>query len=564
MNTLYLVVVALTALPIVVGGLMGLKRGLNRSVLRLIIVVASVVVAWVLREKLIDAIMTADISAISGSAESGQTIPAMIESSLGEQANLAKLIIPIVEILVGIIAFLLSFIVLKFVSLIVFWILSIFVRPGAKKRRLFGALVGVAQGLVVAYFICVPLNGLIGTVDTLSKIEIPVETVAEAPASNAIAAMSDSEDEYDGEYDGENEDGETNGSSASSSNPLKDICESLGITEYKASGISGLYDAVSLNVYDALTTVKDENGKNVTLGVQVDAIVAAVKVANEAQKLVDIDLSAGLTDENVGKLKETLNEIENIKNEMTPEALESLTEMITVAVDSFIGEESGIDFSGLDLNEVNFSAAGEAIEEASNLQKVLEDENATEEQIQEQVEKVIEKVADSNLATAMADMDLGFSDLIGDEETKDSVNQTIDDLTEGGTIDEQTAEALKKILGVGDYANIGDEGNLSGDDSSDKNSSSQSSSNSGNQQSSTNEDIERIIKEREQSVEAIRSEIASLEEEKAELEEKKKSADETTKAKYDKQIKMIEERIDERETALESEEKILEQLKDSH
>lgn len=479
MNILYMVMVALTALPIIVGGLMGLKRGLNRSVLRLVIVVASLVAAWLLREKLIAAIMDADISALVPDA-GGQTIRAIIESSFsGDQAKLAELVIPIVEILVGIIAFLLSFIVLKFVSLIIFWVLKIFVRPGAQKRRLFGALVGVAQGLVVAYFICVPLNGLLGTVDALSEIEISTETVAVAPAEN-VSAMSEelfvkgvvatatAADQNDnGEKDGA-DNGGVSDSQSSSSNPFKDVCDSLGITEYKASAISGLYDAVSFNVYDALTTVKDKNGNKVTLSVQVDAIVAAVKVANSAQKLGNIDFSDGLNDETIQQIKETLDEIENIKNEMSSDARAALTEMITVAVGSFGGDEDSLDFSNLNLDEVNFTAAGEAIEEAYNLQKVLEDETATEDDVKEKAQAVIEKVAESNLASAAADMGIDLSGLLETEEDKDGVNQTIDDLT-GDVIDEQTAEALKKILGVGDYANIGGNGDLpiNGEDGSD-------------------------------------------------------------------------------------------------
>lgn len=441
MNILYLVVVALTALPIVIGALLGLKRGLNRSVLRLVIVAVSVLAAWLLREKLTEIIMNLDISGIVGSANPGDTIRTMIEGAFSaEQADMVKLVMPIVQILVGVIAFLLSFIVLKFASLIIFWILKIFVRPGKRKNRLFGGLVGLAQGALVAYFICVPLNGLITTVDTISRIEIPSSVAAEAPASGVMSVSAELD---------------SVSSSSASNNPLKDICEQLGIYEYRASGISGLYDSVSFGVYNSLTTVKNESGKNVTLGIQVDAIVAAVKVANAAQQLGEIDFSAegGLNDESVDKIKETFNEIENIKNEMSEEARESLTEMITVAVGSFAGE-TGVDFSKLDLNEVNFSKAGEAVEEAYNLQKTLQDENATEEDIKKQTETVIEKVVDSKLVTAAADMGVDLSGLIEDEESKNSVKQTIEELKTDGMVDEETAEALKKILGISDISGL--------------------------------------------------------------------------------------------------------------
>lgn len=439
MNTLYLVMVALTALPIVVGALLGLKRGLNRSILRLVIVAASVLAAWLLREKLTEIIINLDISGIVGSAEP-QTIRTMVEGAFAaEQADMVKLVMPIVQILVGVIAFLLSFIVLKFVSLIGFWILKIVVRPGKRKNRLFGGLVGLAQGVLMAYFVCVPLNGLIATVNTISKIEIPASITAEAPAKSVVAGVA--------AKDGGSASG--SGESASVENPLKELCEQLGIYEYLDSGISALYNGVSFGVYDALTTVKNEKGKDVTLNVQVDAIVAVVKVANAAQKLGEIDFSAegGLTDDHVDKIKETFNEIENIKNEITPEARESLTEIIATAVNSFGGENTA-DFSKLDLDEVNFSKAGEAVEEANNLQKILKDENATEEDIKKQAESVIEKVADSKLVTVAADMGVDLSGLIEGEENKNSVKQTIDELKNDNKVDEETADAIKKILGL--------------------------------------------------------------------------------------------------------------------
>ncbi len=534
MNTLTLIMMALTLLPIVIGALLGLKRGLNRSVLRLILIVASVLIAFILRESLIEAVMDTQIE--------GQTLRETIAAQFtGETEGLLKLVMPIVETLIGVIVFLLSFIALKFVSLIVFWILKIVVRPGQHKRRLAGLLVGVASGILVAYFVCVPLNGLVDSMYTLSKMEIPGGETTASTDSRIVGVSA--------KPDGPNLGDDVSLSSSSSENPFREICETLGIYEYKASPLGGVYDSVSFGVYDALTTVKNEDGKKITLNVQIGAVSSALEMVSVAQEISNIDISAdGLTDENVDKLKESLTKIDNIKNKMTPEMRESLMDMLTVATESlFDGEELPIDFSKLDFEKINFTAAGEAIEQALGLQKLLEgEEKPTEEQIKQQVTDLVEKVAESHLVTAIADMGVDLSDSIG-ESDREEIEAAIAELQEQNKIDDETAEAIKKMLGLVESGSNDDSGkkpSSSDSVSSDKNDDSYNGGKNNSESKSdvqlkVNEDTvnkryedENLIKEQE-----TRERIEELENEINDLEVQKDSADAQGKKELEKKIK---------------------------
>ncbi|MCL2570385.1 MAG: hypothetical protein FWE16_04230 [Firmicutes bacterium] len=81
--------------------------------------------------------------------------------------------------------------VLRFISLIIFWIFAGKVAPRQRqvtngktangmdrvetkdmpRRRLFGMLVGAAQGLVLFFFLMIPVNGILGTINTMDNYE---------------------------------------------------------------------------------------------------------------------------------------------------------------------------------------------------------------------------------------------------------------------------------------------------------------------------------------------------------------------------------------------------------
>lgn len=449
---LFWAVLVFTALPIVLGALLGLKRGLNRSLLRLVIVGASILAAWLLRDTLTDTIMNLQIG--------GQSIKQAFEAQFAENPEMLKLVLPIVEIIIGVITFLLTFLLLKLVSLIVFWLLCIVVRPGKLKNRMLGLAVGAVQGILVAYFICVPLTGLADTVDKAAQIDLSGMTTSSANASGSLSisevyaesafglkikgvSIGKSGDVTDGNPV---EDDKAAGSDASSSSEslipdeLKPIIEVFAA--YKKTALYKIYSGVEFGTYKSLTTVKDEAGKNVTLDVQIDAVVALSKMAKSAQQLKDIDFSAegGMNEESVGNLKEVLNNIEEVKKELSAEVKESISNIVSVVSESF---DLPVDISKIDLEKVDFSKAGDAIEKAYLLQKSKEDGEIEEIKASE----VLEIFTESNLVVPAADMGIDVSSMLS-EADKTEFKEAIADFEKDGKIDEETKAALEKILGI--------------------------------------------------------------------------------------------------------------------
>ena len=116
-------VLSFTAMCIAVGGLLGALRGQNRSITRLILVIACAFVAFFLRETFTDMILGIDVGgktlleSLNESLLSGTAIPEQI----------AGFITTIVEILIGTIVFIVVFALLKFASwLVLFQILKLF------------------------------------------------------------------------------------------------------------------------------------------------------------------------------------------------------------------------------------------------------------------------------------------------------------------------------------------------------------------------------------------------------------------------------------------------------
>ena len=126
MVTISTIILALTLIPIIVDGLLGLIRGRNRSILRLILVIISAVIAIFAIKPIIGSVMSAEVE--------GQPLKDFVASQLLQGGNefpteLADLIFMIIEMFVSVILYFVVFLVVKFITwLIVFPILKIFVK----------------------------------------------------------------------------------------------------------------------------------------------------------------------------------------------------------------------------------------------------------------------------------------------------------------------------------------------------------------------------------------------------------------------------------------------------
>ena len=218
MNTIAMGILIFTLVSLLFGALYGRMRGRNRAILRLALIVLSVVLAILLRGTVVDAIMGINVG--------DGTIKESMSSAFGDSLpeSMQSLIFALVEIMIGLMAFFLLFIALQFVTwLILFPILKIFVKKGENKRKGAGALVGLAQGLVIAFVICAPLTGILVQIDKIASIEM-------------------------------------NGK------PLVKLPEELGISEFVSSAPGKVYNSTGGWFFNVVSSTKDENGNKVLAG----------------------------------------------------------------------------------------------------------------------------------------------------------------------------------------------------------------------------------------------------------------------------------------------------------
>lgn len=153
-----IIVVILLAIALFFGALSGLRKGLNHSILRLILIIGCIIVAVKLTPMIREMILEIKIK--------DGTLGEMIGSLLsdGEQdapEEMIKIVNAIMTAASALI-YIIAFFVLRFLSyIIIFPICKIFVKRDLIKKRLLGTLVGLIQGVVIAFAVLVPLNGIL-------------------------------------------------------------------------------------------------------------------------------------------------------------------------------------------------------------------------------------------------------------------------------------------------------------------------------------------------------------------------------------------------------------------
>lgn len=300
MNYINIGFLAISGLCLLLGFILGLKRGIGKSIIRLIVVAAVIVVVFLFKDKIGDFVLNFKIGS--------QTVQEFITSKIPEDfQSMEDTIIPIVKLIIIVVAFILGVLILQLVSLIVSAILgAIFAREA--KSRLIGGIVGLLQGAIIAVALCVPLAGVCANVGKLSEVEVNNNKLVTLPAN-------------------------------------------LDCNEAVASGAGKVYYEKGSFLFVKIATTKTEDGKTLTLDGQIDALVGAAKMANELMALKDIDFSGGLNSTNVESIKEVLSNLDTINGELTEESQETINNLITELADTF---DVPVDLSDLDLSEINF------------------------------------------------------------------------------------------------------------------------------------------------------------------------------------------------------------------
>ena len=365
MGYITLGIVAFTLISVVFGGLLGLMRGRNRAILRLCLILASIGIAIYFRETVVQYVMNFNID--------GGTIRDMLSEMLNDIGTdlpeaIKTLIFTLVEILIGLVAFFIVFFVLSLLSwMIVFPVCKIFIRKGKKRRTLVGGLVGLIQGVVVAFVICAPLTGMIVQVDKVSQVKLEGERLFEIPSE-------------------------------------------IGTTEYLESTPGVIYNTTGGWLFNLVTSTKDENGKKVSIDDTCDIVVTVAGIADTVTQLTDkvesMTSGTATPQEQIDAIKsvgdslvEIGNSIENLSTDaktIVNDLVDSVKEMVS-SEGGEIPPEVEEFLDDFDVNNLKLASAGKAMNGiATYIEKTSEEFDNNEPVTQEDVDNIVNGLADNS------------------------------------------------------------------------------------------------------------------------------------------------------------------------
>ncbi len=304
MDTFAWILLGFTVLCLVTGFFDGLKKGLLRAVLRLVLLGASAAGAY-----LFIPIMSEKVMALPVGGQ--ESLSAYVVSVLPEDFRaFADILLPVARMAIGVVCFVLMFAVLSLLTRIVYLILKLLVPSGG---HTLGGLVGLVTGAVTALCVCAPLNGLFVDGGRLAAV-----TINDKPLiANAETGT------------------------------------------YADSPVSKFYTTVGGGVYRLVSSMKKEDGTTVTLTGQTDALIAAAKTADKMNDLSSVTYGDGLTAENVGKIRSVCTDLDAIKAGLADESLNTLNAAVRAVADSL---DLPINVKKLDLGTVSFEKEGDLVE----------------------------------------------------------------------------------------------------------------------------------------------------------------------------------------------------------
>ena len=439
MSIIDLGMLGIGAVIILSGFLYGFKRGFKKALLRLVILGVCVVLSFLYREKISDIALNTPIS------EGKSLLELLTESfSSGENAEqmegLLNVITNILKMVIQIFVFIICFYVLKTVSMILYWIFSGIITSREKRKvrnshqvegnkidetkvkyevkknrkKWFGSLVGIGQGILIIIFVVGPLNGLVVNISSLIK------------------SLSEVEME---------------GTKIIDENTVG-VLDNVGLFDYGNSSVSKVYTLLGDGVYKEVSKIEDENGNTVNIKSQIEAIDGGVKMVDVMSGLSNLDTSEGFTADTKDELVNIFNELDEIKENMSEEGVEQLDNLIKDVVSPMLGEAAEdlpINLDEISFAEVDFSNEAEVIDSFYGL---MEKAEAGEElDTDEVLEEVITNLSDSNLILPILSQVVeGLPEeeqLNLSEEDKNKVEEIINRLD-----NKENADELKALFGI--------------------------------------------------------------------------------------------------------------------
>lgn len=206
---------------LVIGFFIGFWRGLKRSTASLIFGLVGALLAFFLTPVITNAILGINITVNGTQTSINNYLVEMIKSAsediealVNANPNLESFFAQLPSALVNVVVFIVLTVAIELIMYIIYKIIaSIFLRykPGAKKHRITGGVVGAIKTLIIVVFAFMPLSALIGTLnnimyeDTYFVEQVQTDTtVVNAEDGEIIIDDGESEDQAgEGQQEGE-------------------------------------------------------------------------------------------------------------------------------------------------------------------------------------------------------------------------------------------------------------------------------------------------------------------------------------------------------------------------
>lgn len=412
MGILTIVILGLTAVALLIGALSGLIRGRNRAILRLIMIVVCAGVAILLRGTLTKILMEIEID--------GESLKQMLVSMLATGETqlpeaVTNLAFALVEVIIGLLSYFLLFFALRIVSFIIIYpICKIFVKKGRKTRRLWGALVGLLQGIIVAFVVLSPATGLIVQVEKLSSVKMEGK-------------------------------------------PLIEIPQEIDLKEYTESTAGQLYISIGNWYFNILTSGTTADGMNINLEDTIDTVHTVLGLADTVTGLGD-SMSAlsnpeSSPEDKIDALDQTGdalialgNQIDGLDDgakEMINELLGSVADMIPSDPEDENSQAMKDALSDLTLDDLNVAGVGQAMKGVSSVMENVKNETI-EEITQDDIDNIVNGISSNEFILEMLPSDTAFIDV--SELDSDLANKFEDALAD--VEDPETKAKLEALFGL--------------------------------------------------------------------------------------------------------------------
>ena len=412
MGYISIAILAITCLFILSGTLFGFLRGRNRSLVRLGLIVLSAIAAFCVRDIIVDAIMNISIEEL--------TIREHILSALNSESTLPQsvqtLAMTLIEIIAGIIIFLISFFILKFATwMILYPIFKIFVKKESIVHAWQGIVIGFVQGCLIAFIVCVPLTGMLTQANALSQLTYQGEKLIEIPTE-------------------------------------------IGLTEYVESTPCSIYSFTGKWFYTALSTKTDETGKKVSIEDTCDIAITVVETADTittiTNDLKDIDINLATPQERVDTMKKIGDSLININNsmdELSDDAKIIIKDVLDDAKEMFADDDGNIPeevaniIDNINIDDLKLDSAGLALNGiATYIEKTSDEIENTEPVTQDDIDCIVNGLADNTF----------IIDMLSEDESTTIVNvsdldkEMFEVAIENSSLGEEYKNKLNQILGL--------------------------------------------------------------------------------------------------------------------